>query len=326
MSNAENNPIETVCEPGVPVAEILEPRLVPLGGLRSMNVRRTLPQRARSLIGGWCFVDHYGPNNVAEVGGMTMNGHPHTGLQTVTWLFAGEVEHKDTIGSVRLVRPGEVNLMTAGAGIAHSEYSTPQTATLHGVQLWLAIPNVDRFTEPSFENFVTDPLELDGATVRVFIGELAGRVSPVRTFSRLVGAQLELSPGASLTLDVDPTFEHGLLVDQGAALLGDVKVAQDQLAYQPTGCTTLTITATEDGPARLLLLGGEPLGEHIVMWWNFIGRTHEEIVEFRERWQARVGTPNTDPHDSQDFGGFPDDWLTVIPAPELPNARLKPRS
>src|SRR4051794_24519533 len=111
--------------------EILEPRDVPLGGPRAMTVHRTLPQRRRSLIGAWCFLDSYGPDDVAASGGMHVPGHPHTGLQTVTWLFEGEVEHRDTLGTLRVIRPGEVNLMTAGAGIAHSEYSTPRTTRLH---------------------------------------------------------------------------------------------------------------------------------------------------------------------------------------------------
>src|SRR5215216_4592908 len=127
--------------------EILEPREVPLGGLRAMNVRRTLPQRQRSLIGGWCFVDHYGPEQTA----MIVPPHPHTGLQTVSWLFEGEIEHRDSAGSHELVRPGAVNLMTAGRGISHSEVSTPGTTRLHGVQLWVALPDASRHVGPFFE-------------------------------------------------------------------------------------------------------------------------------------------------------------------------------
>ena len=122
--------------------EVLTPREVPLGGPRAMTVRRTLPQRQRSLIGAWCFLDHYGPDDVADTGGMSVAPHPHTGLQTVSWLFTGEIEHRDSAGHHAMVRPGELNLMTAGHGISHSEVSTPDDHGLHGAQLWVALPDV----------------------------------------------------------------------------------------------------------------------------------------------------------------------------------------
>ncbi|WP_255254039.1 pirin family protein, partial [Streptomyces albidoflavus] len=124
--------------------EVLTPREVPLGGPRAMTVRRTLPQRARTLIGAWCFADHYGPDDVARTGGMDVPPHPHTGLQTVSWLFTGEIEHRDSLGVHAMVRPGELNLMTGGHGISHSEVSTPGTRILHGVQLWVALPAAHR--------------------------------------------------------------------------------------------------------------------------------------------------------------------------------------
>ena len=137
--------------------EVLSPREVPLGGLRAMTVRRTLPQRQRTFVGAWCFVDHYGPDDVDRQGGMVVPPHPHTGLQTASWLFSGEIEHRDSAGHHAFVRPGELNLMTAGRGISHSEYSTPGTTVLHGAQLWLALPDSDRHTEPDFEHHVPDP-------------------------------------------------------------------------------------------------------------------------------------------------------------------------
>ncbi|MFC6342400.1 pirin family protein, partial [Nocardioides hankookensis] len=135
MSNLEEKPPELDCRTApASGVEIMTPRDVPLGGPRAMRVRRTLPQRERSLIGAWCFVDHYGPDDVADTGGMVVPPHPHTGLQTVSWLFTGEVEHRDSAGHHAMVRPGEVNLMTAGRGISHSEVSPPTTTTLHGAQ------------------------------------------------------------------------------------------------------------------------------------------------------------------------------------------------
>lgn len=228
MSNVEATPTEqrctgsvtTVDAPGEPI-QVLSPRAVPLGGLRAMTVRRTLPQRSRSLIGAWCFADHYGPDDVSVTGGMDVAPHPHTGLQTVSWLFAGEIEHRDSHGVHALVRPGEVNLMTAGYGICHSEVSTPQTTTLHGVQLWVALPEAHSAAPRDFQHHVPTPVELDGATIRVFLGSVAGQTSPVRTFTPLLGAEISLDPRARVSLDVDPGFEHGVLVDVGTVTVGE---------------------------------------------------------------------------------------------------------
>ena len=196
--------------------EVLTPRDVPLGGLRAMSVRRTLPQRQRTLIGAWCFVDHYGPDDVAASGGMLVPPHPHTGLQTVSWLFTGEIEHRDSAGHHALVRPGELNLMTAGRGISHSEYSTAGTTTLHGAQLWLALPDGHRQVDPAFEHYAPEPVAGEGWAARVFLGSLLGSTSPVTTYSPLLGAELTLAAGTTLQLPVDPSYEIGLLVDAGA--------------------------------------------------------------------------------------------------------------
>jgi len=324
MSNVETTPTEqrctgsvtTVDAPGEPI-QVLSPRAVPLGGLRAMTVRRTLPQRSRSLIGAWCFADHYGPDDVSVTGGMDVAPHPHTGLQTVSWLFAGEIEHRDSHGVHALVRPGEVNLMTAGYGICHSEVSTPQTTTLHGVQLWVALPEAHSAAPRDFQHHVPTSVELDGATTRVFIGSVAGQTSPVRTFTPLLGAEISLDPRARVSLDVDPGFEHGVLVDTGTVTVGESALSRSDLGYLGTGRSNLTLTNTTDQAARLILLGGEPFGEEIIMWWNFVGRTHEEIVGFREAWQS----------ESEQFGrvqgytGAP----ARLPAPALPNAQFRPR-
>ncbi|RSS67485.1 bifunctional pirin family protein/GNAT family N-acetyltransferase [Streptomyces sp. WAC06614] len=157
-----------------PEVEVLTARDVPLGGPRAMTVRRTLPQRARTLIGAWCFADHYGPDRVADSGGMDVAPHPHTGLQTVSWLFSGEIEHRDSLGTHAFVRPGEINLMTGGHGISHTEVSTPGTTVLHGVQLWVALPDAHRHAPRAFQHHAPEPLRVDGAELRVFLGTLAG--------------------------------------------------------------------------------------------------------------------------------------------------------
>src|SRR5687767_2633423 len=172
-----------------------------------MTVRRTLPQRARTLIGAWCFADHYGPDDVAETGGMDVAPHPHTGLQTVSWLFTGEIEHRDSLGMHAYVRPGELNLMTGGRGICHSEVSTPDSTVLHGVQLWLALPDADRDTERDFQHYAPPTISTNDAEIRVFLGSLAGSESPVRTFTPLLGAEIVLSAGATIELDVAAGFE-----------------------------------------------------------------------------------------------------------------------
>ena len=323
MSNLEPDPAEVVCdEQPAPSILVLEPREVPLGGPRAMTVRRTLPQRSRSLIGAWCFVDHYGPDDVIETGGMVVPPHPHTGLQTVSWLFEGEIEHRDSTGAHQLVRPGELNLMTAGTGIQHSEVSTPTTTRLHGAQLWVALPDADRRTAPSFEHTEPQPVAFGAATVRVFIGSLPGvGDAAARVFSPLVAAQVDLPAGAELELAVDPRFEHGLLVDSGVATVGDVAIPTAHLAFTPTGRSTLRVSAG-DAPVRALLIGGEPLGEPIVMWWNFIGRDHDEIVDFRSAWQAEVIEGRAPAETFGRVEGWPG---SALPAPVLPGIRLKPR-
>ena len=323
MSNLDRSPAEVVCErredaPGRPV--VLPYRHVPLGGPRAMPVRRSLPQRAQSLIGAWCFVDHYGPDDVSETGGMAVPGHPHTGLQTVSWLFTGEVEHRDTTGTHAFVRPGQLNLMTAGSGIAHSEYSTPATTVLHGVQLWVALPAAYRFAGPGFRHYEPPGIDVEGAKVRVFLGSLFGQTSPVRAYSALIGAEVTLAPGQSLDVGVDAGHEHGFLCDTGSLAVGGAVAQPGEIVFQPAGVPAITLEASASEPTRILVLGGEPFGEQIVMWWNFIGRSHEEVAGFREDWQRqRVG------HAPGRYGEFPDAWEHTLPAPELPNIRLRSR-
>lgn len=297
--------------------QVVTSREVPLGGQRAMTVRRTLPQRSRSLIGAWCFADHYGPDDVASTGGMDVPPHPHTGLQTVSWLFSGEIEHRDTTGAHAIVRAGELNLMTGGTGVAHSEVSTPDSGTLHGVQLWTALPDVARDVPRSFVHHVPEVVELDGATARVLLGTLAGSTSPVATHTPLLGAELVLQPSTDLVLDVAPGFEHGVLVDQGPVVVEGVELGRAELGYTAPGRRQLALRNPGDRPARVMLLGGEPFRDPVVMWWNFIGRTHEEIAGYREEWEsgsARFGQVE----------GYRGE-VQHLPAPPLPTVRLKAR-
>ncbi|MDQ0276095.1 redox-sensitive bicupin YhaK (pirin superfamily) [Arthrobacter silviterrae] len=332
MSSLDSEPQELLCPSSPGAVEVLEPRMVPLGGPRAMTVRRTLPQRQRSLIGAWCFVDHYGPDDVSATGGMAVPPHPHTGLQTVSWLFTGEVEHTDSAGYHAMVRPGELNLMTAGRGISHSEYSTPGTTVLHGAQLWVALPEHARFMEPTFEHFRPVPVQLPGVTLSVFLGSLAGGTSPVVTHTPLLGAELRLDAGATVSLDVDPAFEHGFLVDSGTLSVDGNALAPGELGYTGPGRGSLTLVAGQ-APVRLLLIGGTPLGESIVMWWNFVGRSHEEVVAFRAAWQAEIAAFGTTPDGmggvpggDRQFGLPANQVDPPLPAPGLPTVNLRPRS
>lgn len=330
MSDLEKDPAEVVgtgdCEG--PALEMLEARDVVLG--RTTKVRRLLPNKNRRMVGAWCFVDHYGPEDLAQrvdsydvpgERGMQVPPHPHTSLQTVSWLFEGEIEHRDSAGHHAMVRPGQVNLMTAGRGISHSEISTPGTRTLHGAQLWVALPDADRHAEPTFSHHEPPRLTGDGWVAKVFLGSLLGDTSPVATYTPLVGAEILLEPDTRLSLDVDPSFEHGVLVDAGLVTVGEVEAKPADLAYVPIGSARLELRSYDE-PVRLLLLGGPPFGEPIVMWWNFVGRTHEEIVGFRSDWQDQIVDGSlADGH----FGIPVGDELPPIPAPDLPNARLKER-
>lgn len=294
-----------------------------------MTVRRTLPQFGRTTIGAWCFVDHFGPDEVRETGGMSIGPHPHTGLQTVTWLFEGEVEHRDSVGSHQRVTPGQVNLMTAGRGISHSEVSTASSAVLHGVQLWVALPDAHRHATPFFEHHEAPVVQLGDARITVFAGSLAeerdanGNIiaSPITTFSPLVGAEISIPAGGRLDLSLDTAFEHGVLIDTGEPVVNGQIVAKDHLAYIDAGTVNLCIESGGQ-PARLVLIGGEPFTEQLVMWWNFIGRSHDEIVQFRQEWQNDVVQGA---NDSGPFGHVAG-RLEAIPAPEMPRVTLRPRA
>jgi redox-sensitive bicupin YhaK (pirin superfamily) len=314
VSNLETAPAEVACSTSEAAGiEVLHPREVPLGGPRALPVQRTLPQRQRSLIGGWCFIDHYGP----VAARMAVPPHPHTGLQTVSWLFSGGVEHRDSAGVHALVQPGELNLMTAGAGICHSEVSVESSPVLHGVQLWVALPDSDRDTGRDFAHYAPSPVSLPGAVVRVFLGELAGSRSPVHTFTPLLGAQIDLDANVRLDIDVDPAFEHGVLCDAGAVEMSGTSLAAADLGHQSLGSSVLHLRNVSDRPARIVLLGGTPFTEELLMWWNFVARSHDDIVSYRQLWE------DADEH----FGAVEgyQGSVTRLPAPPLPSARLRPR-
>jgi hypothetical protein len=293
-----------------PVLELFAGREVTLGG--DTVVRRLLPNLGRRLVGPWCFVDHYGPDDVTDGPGMRVPPHPHIGLQTVSWLLDGEVHHRDSLGSDQLIRPGELGLMTAGGGIAHAENSPVRhPALLHGVQLWVALPGPARATEPGWQHHASLPAHsADGMTATVIMGELDGAQSPGTAFSAIVGVDVSLAASADAVVPLEPDFEYAVLTMSGALDVDGVTLTPGAMLY--LGCGRRDLRLVSDPGARVLLLGGEPFDEEIVMWWNFVARTGEEITQARERWMTGPG-----------FGSVPDAG-DPTPAPPLPPGTLQP--
>jgi redox-sensitive bicupin YhaK (pirin superfamily) len=296
---------------------LLEPRYVKLSTRTGIEVRRTLPNARKRMIGAWAFADHFGPT--PQIEGMTVASHPHTGLQTATWMIEGRFEHRDSIGTIQHLEPGKLNLMTAGRGIAHSELATPDATVLHAVQLWIALPDSVRKMAPEFEHLGELPrLTLAGAKATVFAGALAGhedKRAPTKVFTPLLGAELRLEPGVELTLALDPAFEHGFLNVQGNLEIEGTDVPLHTIEYLGTGVESIVVRNNGDAATIVILLGGEPFTEPIVMWWNFIERSHEEIVEVRAKWNAGDASI---PAFSDLIGGR-------TPAPEMPNLILRAR-
>lgn len=319
MSNTETPAALIDCSnrgtPHPDEVEVIEPKELELGA-DALKVRRTLPTLTRSFVGAWCFVDHYGPED-----GICMDvaPHPHTGLQTVSWLFSGEIEHRDSGGVHEMVLPGEVNLMTSGYGISHSEVSQRNRQALHGVQLWVVLPEQDKDLIRDFQHHAPDLWTDDGVSARVLTGSLADAHSPIRTETPLLGAEVILAPGKTWEFEVDPGFEHGVLVDTGHVDFDDVRLDRSTMGVRDAGLGHMRLHNPTDEPARIMLLGGEPFDEGIVMWWNFIGRSHEDIERMRQEWNE---------HPDDRFGrvrGYrgPTERLK---APELPeNVRLRTR-
>ncbi|HVC25235.1 MAG TPA: pirin family protein [Acidimicrobiales bacterium] len=279
-------------------------------------VTRLLPSRRRRTVGPWCFADLYRLPSGADRPAMEVAPHPHVGLETVTYLVAGEVVHRDGLGNEALVRPGEVSLMTAGTGLAHSERSRPGGGPLlHGVQLWIALPGHLRHVAPEYHHLTEIPtVDLGDFDGRVLLGAFAGTPSMARGRSPTVAVELVSRPVpgiATATVALDPAFEYGVVALDGMVTCDTTPVATGTLAVLGAGAERVVLRA--DGRARTLLLGGAPLGEDLLMWWNFVARTADEISEARARWEA---------------GGFAPvigDTQEPIPAPPLPPGRLRPR-
>jgi len=255
--------------------------------LGSIKILRALPRRARRMVGPWCFLDRYGPLSFGPEKPMDVAPHPHMGLQTVSWLVEGEIVHNDSLGYEALMRAGQLNLMTAGRGIAHAEETPRQnTGLLSGVQLWVALPDDHRHIEPAFDHYATLPVvNFSSSTATLIMGELGGTCSPARTFSPIVGADVLLRDAHPIALPLNSSFEHAIFVLAGDVLLNGEPLAGETLHYLSPGRDELHLQGRD---ARLLLIGGEPFAAPVLMWWNFVARDSREMAQARDDWNAHA--------------------------------------
>ncbi|MEJ8294066.1 pirin family protein [Delftia tsuruhatensis] len=269
----------------------LPTRTADVGGI---PIQRAIPQRALRKVGAWCFLDHAGPADPAPPG-MQVGPHPHIGLQTFTWMIRGEVLHRDSLGNTQIIRPGQVNLMTAGHGIAHSEESqTP--SHIHAAQLWIALPESHRNGPPRFQHYPELPRTTVGDfTATVLAGEALGLTSPAEVHTPLMSVDLHAdsarSANAVATLPLRADFEHAVLSLEGSVSVNGQALPVEELLYLPLGTPSVAIEAAPG--SRLLVIGGEPMDEAILLWWNFVARTGEEIAEARAQWEAETRQPAT---------------------------------
>ncbi|HDS1234323.1 pirin family protein [Pluralibacter gergoviae] len=280
-------------------------RVTDVGGI---GVSRALPVRERRLIGAWCFLDHAGPA-VFERGqeGMHVGPHPHVGLQTFTWMLDGEVLHRDSLGYRQTIRPGQVNLMTAGRGIAHSEDTAPGHTRLHAAQLWIALPDAARNMPPRFDHYPELPQwRKDNIDFTLLVGDAGGHSAPTLHFSPLLGIDMRASSEATTTLPLRPDFEYGAFVLEGEAAADDESIALNELLYLGDGLESVRLTLKKG--ARILLLGGAKLSEPVMMWWNFVGRSKAEIQACVSAWNS--GDPR--------FGRVVDDERAPTRSPVMP--------
>jgi redox-sensitive bicupin YhaK (pirin superfamily) len=293
-----------VTHPQEPAHEVLEARAFEVGD--GTEVRRLIPQRRLRTVGAWCFADHYGPDDVAGSEGMQVPPHPHIGLQTVSWLLAGEIEHRDSLGSFQRVGPRQLSLMTSGDGISHSEVSpADRPPVLHGVQLWVALPEGARRLPPAYEHHTDLPqVSYDDLHVTVFLGDHVGTSSPGTVHSPLVGLEVVGTGG----LPLDPAWEHVAFALEGSAEIDGQTTGVGEIVQLGLGRDLLEVSG------HAMVLGGEPLTEQLVLWWNFVARSHDEIVAARADWEASTGRFGT-------VEGQP-----ALSAPPLGPARLMPRS
>jgi redox-sensitive bicupin YhaK (pirin superfamily) len=266
---------------------VIVPRTRDLGD--GFEVRRALPSLRRRMVGPFVFFDQMGPAVFGAGRGLDVRPHPHIGLATVTYLFDGEILHRDSLGTVQPIRPGEVNWMTAGYGITHSERTSPELrangSSLFGIQVWVALPKAYEETEPAFAHHPVSALpvvEGEGKRVRLIVGGLSGARSPVKVFSEMFYADAALAAGARLELPAEHE-ERALYVTEGRVGIDGSRFEAGQLIMFRPG---ETVAIMADGAARLMLFGGEPMDGARHLWWNFVSSSKERIAQAKEDWRA----------------------------------------
>ncbi|GLQ56122.1 pirin family protein [Devosia nitrariae] len=304
-------------EPHCPQAgelDAIETQIIPrardLGGF---EVRRALPAPARQMVGPFIFFDQMGPAEFLTGNGIDVRPHPHIGLATVTYLYDGEFQHRDSLGSNQMIYPGEVNWMIAGRGVTHSERTSAATragkSSLFGIQTWVALPDHAEETAAKFEHHGRDALPLlegEGKTVRLVLGSAWGAKAPVKTFTDMFYADVVLEPGAGLPLP-DDHEDRGLYITQGTIeVAGEWFESGRMMVFRPGD--TISVRAGENG-ARLMLLGGETLNGPRYIWWNFVASSQEKIEAAKDAWAKgdwAHGRFHLPPGDDHEFIPLPD--------------------
>lgn len=286
------------------ILQTVKPITHDLGGFQ---VRRAVPSPQCRMVGPFVFVDQFGPARLGPGAGMDVRPHPHINLATVTWLFEGAIDHRDSVGTFSTIRPGTVNLMTAGSGIVHSERS-PQSErdagpAMYGMQTWLALPDGREEVAPAFEAVSDLPLLEDtGISARVIMGELWGRRASTTTYAGTIYAEINLGPAGSVPIDAEADERAVMLVGGDARLDGDALEVYSLVVLKPGEAMTLA----SDRGAKVMLLGGEAFATHRYVYWNFVSSRRERIELAKEDWQAGR------------FAQVPGDDLEFIPLPERP--------
>lgn len=269
------------CAAITPVHQKLLTRKAQIGA--DLTIRRALPHVDRRMIGAWCFLDHFGPLSLKNTAGLNIAPHPHMGLQTFTWTLQGEILHRDSLGSTQVIQPGQVNLMTAGSAISHSEESLPDT-TLHGVQLWIALPDPVRHNPADFQHYPEVPNVMqDSLLIQILAGSFQNQTAPAKIYSPLVGLALTAQDHTETVLPLDPRFEYGILPLMGTIDIENDTVDENTLLYLGCGREQLSVRMAKG--AYALIVGGEPFAEEILIWWNFVARSEDEIHQAIHDWE-----------------------------------------
>lgn len=303
VAQFEQDLVETGMQPiGLRTAEIGQ----------GTKIKRALPSRLKRMIGAWCFLDHAGPVHFMAGEGLDVGPHPHIGLQTFTWMIKGSMMHRDSLGYAQLIQPKQVNLMTAGYGITHTEVAPATETEMHSVQLWIALPDDKKDMPPQFDHYPDLPvLQQDQVEYTVLVGDFLGAESPVQVHSELVGVDLVAQAATQVTLPLNPRFEYALLVLQGEVKVGEHQLSNEHMLVLNTDQQQLHLDLSAD--AHAVLIGGVPFESPILLWWNFVGRTQEEMEQARQHWVN---------HDAR-FGEVADYQGERLIAPPLPD-RMRP--